>query len=186
MAVEVTGSRYTCRTNYLIAAACIVFGLWFLYDGWFNDEFIQDHMSLDEVTNEQQPNVDLMINRLWAPIFCGIVMVVFVIFAIRLKSKKIVTDNEGLILSNGQKITFNDIRQIDKRFFDQKGYFSIEYGPTGSTKEIKFDDRTWDGLRSLLDEIVKQTGAKSLAETEGQKKENDNAAEDSNGDQAKD
>ena len=185
MAVEVVGSRYTGRTNLLIAVACVVFGLWFLYDGWFNEEFIQEYTVVDEVTGEESQDITLQVNRTWIPIGCGIVMIYFVIAALRLKSKKIVTDSEGLVTSNGQKIAFNDIRQIDKRFFEQKGHFTIEYEQAGQTKEIKFDDRTWDGLGLLLDEIVKQTGAKSIAEVEGQEKENDNSAEDSHGDHTK-
>jgi len=185
MAVEVVGSRYTGRTNYLIAAACVVFGLWFLYDGWFNEEFIQEYTVVDEVTGEESQDITLQVNRTWIPIGCGVVMIYFIISAVRLKSKKIVADSEGLIISNGRKIAFNDIRQIDKRFFEQKGYFTIEYEQAGQTKEIKFDDRTWDGLGLLLDEIVKQTGAKSIAEVEGQEKENNNTAENGNSDQAK-
>ena len=183
MAVEVVGSRYTGRTNYMIAAACVVFGLWFLYDGWFNKDFIQEHSVVNEETGEKSLDPTLQVNRTWIPIGCGVVMIYFVIAAVRLKSKKIVADSEGLILSDGRKIAFNDIRQIDKRFFDQKGHFTIEYEQADQTKEMKFDDRTWDGLGLLLDEIVNQTGAKSIAEVEGQKKENDNSAEDSNGDQ---
>jgi len=186
MAVEVVGSKYTSRTNLLIAAACVVFGLWFLYDGWLNQEFIQGHTDIDEATGEQKIDGDLQLNRTWIPLGCGVVMIYFVISAVRLKSKKIVTDSEGLILNDGRKIAFNDIRQIDKRFFDQKGYFAIEYEQADQTKEMKFDDRTWDGLGLLLDEIVNQTGAKSIAEVEGQEKENDNSAEDSHGDQNKD
>ncbi|MCP4710512.1 MAG: hypothetical protein GY869_17960 [Planctomycetes bacterium] len=182
MAVEVVGSRYTCRTNLIIAAACVVFGLWFLYDGWLNEEFIKDHT--DKITEEIDPT--LQSNRTWIPLGCSVVMIYFVISTVRLKSKKIVTDSEGLVISDGQKIAFSDIRQIDKRFFEQKGYFAVEYEQAGQTKEMKFDDRTWDGLGLLLDEIVKQTGAKSITEVDGQDKENDINAENGDGDQNKD
>jgi len=186
MAVEVVGSRYTCRTNYLIAAACLVFGLWFLRDGWFNKDFFQKYIHQDEVTGEIKYDWELQFNRTWAPIGCGIVMFYFVISAVRLKSKKIVADREGLIMSRGRKIAYKDIRQIDKRFFEQKGYFSLEYEQAGQTKNLKFDDRTWDGLGLLLDEIVKQTGAKSLAEAEGKPKENAPTAEDEHDETNKD
>ena len=56
MAVEVIGSRYTCRTNYIIAAVCVVFALWFLYDGWGNEEFQKEHTIIDEQTGQERPD----------------------------------------------------------------------------------------------------------------------------------
>ena len=52
MAVEATGSKSTCKTNYIIAIACLVFGMWYFYDGWFNEEYKNDNTIIDEETGK--------------------------------------------------------------------------------------------------------------------------------------
>ena len=155
MAVEVTGSKYTCKINYLIAVACVAAALYCIYDGWINKKF-QEKYTLEDGT----PDVTLQINRYWLPIICGVAMVYLVVTSVRLRSKNITADEEGLVLSTGKKIPYKNIKQIDKRYFEKKGHFTIEHEEQGRKEKLKLTDRHWDGLGALLDEIVKQTGAK--------------------------
>ena len=164
MAAEAIGSRYTIKTNYLIAAACMAFALWFLYDGWFNEEF------QNENTEEGKPNITLQLNRTWLPIICGLAMACFASSAVRLRSRKIRADDKGLALSTGQEIPYESVRQIDKRHFEKEGHFAIEYQAGAGKKRLKLSDRHWDGLGLLLDELKKQTGAKPADALESEPK----------------
>jgi hypothetical protein len=167
MAVAATGSKYTCKTNYLIAAACAAMALWFLYDGWLNEEFQND---------ENISDLDLQMNRIWIPAGCGLVIIYCMAAAWRLKSKKIVAAEKGLALSTGQIVPYKSVRQIDKRYFEKEGHFTIEYEEQGGKKQLKLTDRTWDGLGLLLDELVKQTGAVPVESLEQKTKPQDKQA----------
>jgi|GEM_PF-329274 len=183
MAVEAIGSRYTIKTNYLIAAACLVFGAWYFYDGWFNEKFQEEHTirvkdeETGEETGEERPEPSLQMNRTWIPIFCWLVMTYFVVSSLRLRTKKIIADDEGLTLSNGQKIPYKNIRQIDKRLFKKKGRYTIEYDEDGRKKQMTLTEFKWDGLGLLLDEIVKGTKAKPAESLEAEAKSQDQSKE---------
>lgn len=159
MAIVSTGSRHTQNTNYIIAVACILFACWFLYDGWFNEDFIKEQ-------EEKNEYLTIRLNQYYVPIGCAGAAVFFVLSAYRLKSRKITAGQSDLEFSDGLKIAYNDIQQIDKRFFKKEGHFTVHYKEdSGEDKKIKLTDRTYDGLGLLLDEIVRQTGA-APAETD--------------------
>jgi len=153
MAVIARGSRYKQKTDYLIAAICLIGALWLLNDGWRNEKFQQEH------TKNDQPDGTLQLNRIYGPMVCAVVAVYFLISAVRLNSKKITADEQGLHLPQGRIIAYNSINKIDKRSFDKEGHFTIEYQGEGTDKQLKLSDRTYDHLPLLLDEIVRRTGA---------------------------
>ena len=157
MAVVATGSRHTQNTNYIIAVACILFACWFMYDGWFNQEFKEEH------TKDGKPDLTLRSNQIYVPIGCAVIAVFFVFSAQRLKSRTITATEDGLEFSDGQKIPYTTIKQIDKRFFDKEGRFTLDYEQGGESKKLKLSDRTYDSLGLLLDEIVRRTGAAPAA-----------------------
>lgn len=170
MAIIATGSRHTRNTNYIIAVACVLFACWFLYDGWFNEDFIKEHKEKDEY-------LTIRMNQIYIPVACAIAAVYFVVSAYRLKSRTITAARSELEFSNGLKIAYGDIQQIDKRFFEKEGHFTLDYEQGGVAQKLKLTDRTYDGLGLVLDEIVRQTGAAS-AETPSEtdkKSEADNA-----------
>lgn len=166
MAVVATGSRHTQNTNYIIAVACILFACWFLYDGWFNQKFKEEH------TKDGKPDLTLRMNKFYIPIGCAVVVAFFILSAQRLKSQKITADETGLEFAGGLKIAYDSIKQIDKRFFDKEGHFTLDYEQGGEVKKMKLTDRTYDGLGILLDEVVRQTGA-APPETESSDDEKD-------------
>ena len=106
-----------------------------------------------------RPNANLMFNRVYCPILCVVVIAYFLISFLRIRDRKIVADDSGLKLANGQVISYGDIQTIDKRFFDAEGHFTISYAQGDSTKQVKLTGRQYDGLAGLLEELVKRTGA---------------------------
>jgi hypothetical protein len=153
MAVVATGSRHTQNTNYIIAIICILVGLYFFYDGWFGN-----YREKELKENDGQPTYDLYINQ-YAIIPLAAIAAFFAISGLRLKSRRITASENGLEFSDGLKFAYDDIKQIDKRFFEKEGHFTLEYELSGAAKKLKLTDRSYDNLGLLLDEIVRQTGA---------------------------
>ena len=91
------------------------------------------------------------------------IAVFFVFSAQRLKSRTITATEDGLEFSDGQKIPYTNVKQIDKRFFDKEGRFTLDYEQGSESKKLKLSDRTYDSLGLLLDEIVRRTGAAPAA-----------------------
>lgn len=161
MAIVATGSRHTQNTNYIIAIICILVGLYFFYDGWFGK-----YREKELKENDGKPTYDLYINQ-YAIIPLAFIAAFFAISGLRLKSRKITASESGLEFSDGSKLAYDDIKQIDKRFFEKEGHFTLEYEVGSEAKKLKLTDRTYDKLGLLLDEIVRQTGA-APAETDSE------------------
>jgi len=170
MAIEATGSKYGVKSGIIITMACMAFGVYCLYDGWINEKYQEDH------TNAQtgEPNFDLMFNRVYGPAACGAAGLYFLIGAMRLKSRKIVADENGLTFNTGKTIPYTSMKKIDKTPLEKKGWFSIEYEQGQATKTLKLTDRQYDNLGLLLDEIVRCTGA-APAETSSTESTNEPA-----------
>lgn len=155
MAIEATGSKYGVKSGVIITMACLAFGVYFLYDGWINETY-----QAKETNSETgEPSSDLKFNRVYGPILCGAAGLYFLIGAMRLKSRKITADENGLTFSTGKTIPYTSMKKIDKTPLEKKGYFSIEYEQDQTTKTLKLTDRKYDNLGLLLDEIVRCTGA---------------------------
>jgi len=152
MAVVATGSRHKRNSNWMIAAACIAFALWFLYDGWVNKDFQKEKM-------EQGKQLDLQANRYYVPIACAALAVYFAISAVRTKGLRAAADEQGLLLADGTRIGYDAIEKIDKRFFDQEGHFTVSYRSGAQERRLRLSDRDYDQLGLVLDEIVQRTGA---------------------------
>jgi len=169
MAVVATGCRHTRNTNYIIAVVCILVGLYFFYDGWIGNYRLKE---LEE--NDNKPTISLYINQ-YAIIPLAVIAVYFALAAKRLNAKRIEADDTALSFSHGLKIPYNSIQQIDKRFFEKEGHFTLEYEVGSEAKKLKLTDRTYDKLGLLLDEIVRQTGA-APAERDSSEGEETNTA----------
>ena len=148
MAIEAPVSKFR-KTNLIIyIAVCIGITLYCAYDGYFNTKFIEKH-SPDNV-----PDTTLIFNRKAPPFFIGAA----VILGIRLffiKNKKIIADENELVLSDKEKIAYDSIRQIDKTNFESKGYFLITYNTeNGKESDRKISDRQYDNLKAILDHLI--------------------------------
>ena len=154
MAIQIAASKYKRNTNNLLALACVLIIAWLLYDGWFNEKFQREQTDPDG-----RPNTTLQSNRLWLPIFGAAAAIYFLLSAYYLKSQKITADHDAIRWEKGLNIPYDKIKQIDKRYFEKEGHFTIFYlDPAGADKKVKLSDRDWDGLGIFLDEIIQITG----------------------------
>ncbi len=158
MAIEATGNKYQQKTGYIIFVACLIFGAYFLYDGWFSKSYQAKHME------NGKPDANLMTNRYYGPITCGIAALYFLVSSIKLSSARIEAKEDALFIYPDKTIPWKSIKQIDKRAFDKSGYFIIIYQDNGNERRLKLSDRKYDNLPTLLDEIIRCTGAKPETE----------------------
>ena len=149
MTIEAPISKYK-KTNFKIyIAVCIALAIWCAYDGYFNNKWIEEHTD----TNGN-PEAYLVFNRKAPPYFIGAaVLLGAYLFAIR--NKKVIADENELVLSDKKRIPYDSIQKIDKTNFDSKGFFLITY-KNKDDREVnrKLSDRTYDNLAAILDELV--------------------------------
>jgi len=150
MAIEAPISKYK-RTNFKIyIVACLVIGIWCIYDGYLNKAWIEEHTDTDG-----KPQAYLVFNRNAPLLFIGAAVLLGVhLFVIR--NKKVVADESELVVSDKEKIPYDSIQRIDKTRFDPTtGYFVVTY-KNNDGREInrKISSRTYDNLPAVLDELV--------------------------------
>ena len=148
MAIEAPLSK-SKKTNFKIyIAVCIGLAIYCMYDGYFNETFKKKH------TDDGKPDTTLVANRVAPPLFIGAgVLLGAYLFAIR--NKKVIADENELIISDKERIPYDSIQKIDKTLFDSKGYFLITYKDKNSSEvNRKLSDRTYDNLAAILEHLV--------------------------------
>lgn len=146
MAIEAPISRYKKQNLIIIALVLIGAGLWFGYDGHYNQKFIEKN------TVEGVPNSTLNFNRKAPPFLIGAGILLGIYFFM-IRGKKLIADENELV-SGSLKIPYDSIEKINKTHFDKKGLFTISYTENGQSKELTLKDRTYDNLPAVLDHIV--------------------------------
>ena len=142
MSIEAPISKFT-KTNFKIyIAGCIAAAIWLGYDGYFNKEFREKHPDY------------LLFNQVGSPTCVGgAVLLGVYLFAIR--NKKLVADENELVISAKERIPYNSIQKIDKTYFSSKGYFIITYkDKDGNEVSRKISDKSYDNLAAILDHLV--------------------------------
>ena len=147
MSVTAPISSYKKNTYKIIIIVLILLGVYCIYDGYYNQKFIEKN------TQDGVANSTLAFNRKAPPfMFVGALILGVKLFLIR-NMKVIAEDQE--ILTCKQKIAYDSIEQIDKTHFDSKGYFVITYkNEQGNNSQLKLSDKTYDNLSAVLDEVV--------------------------------
>jgi hypothetical protein len=138
------------KTNFKLGILILlVAAVWFTYDGRYSKKFIERH------TKKGQPDPTLVFHQKYAfPIF-GTAAAVLAIIFVTLKGKKIVADEQELILSDGSKITYNSIESVNKTEYQSKGFFTVEYkSQDGQKKLCKISNRDFDDLDAVLEILV--------------------------------
>ena len=149
MAIEARISKFKRNGLIIWMAACIAVAAYCVYDGYFNETFKTKH------TNEDgTPDSTLAFNRKSPPYFIGGgLLLVAYWFAIR--NKKLIADENELVINDKQRIPYDSIQKIDKTYFKSKGRFVITYkDDNGKEANRKISDRQYDNLEPILDHLV--------------------------------
>ena len=149
MAIEAPLSKHKKTNLKIYIAVCIGLAIWCTYDGYFNDEWTEKHTDANG-----NPEAYLIFNQKAPPFFIGAaVLLGAYIFAIR--NKKVIADDNELVISTKEKISYDSIQKIDKTSFKSKGYFIITYKKEdGNEVNRKLGDRTYDNLAAILEHLV--------------------------------
>ena len=88
------------------------------------------------------------------PVFIGLAAVLVVWFYAR-KNRKIIADDNELILADNTKVPYDSIQKIDKTYFDSKGHFTFTYkNEDGREVDKKLNSRKYDNLKEILELLV--------------------------------
>lgn len=153
MAIVAPVSKFKRNNLKIYIVVCIIFAIWFGYDGYFNEKFIEKHRD-----NDGNPDSTLVFNQKSPPFFIGAAALLAVYLFI-LKDKKLIAEGKELIFSgkfgDKKKIPYDSIEKINKTYFDSKGYFIVTYKDNeGKEVNRKISDRKYDNLAAILDHLV--------------------------------
>jgi len=77
------------------------------------------------------------------------------VYLFAIKDKKVLADENELIISDKERISYDYIQQIDKTYFDKKGFFVITYkDKDGKEVKRKLNERKYDNLAAILEHLV--------------------------------
>jgi len=148
MAIEAPLSKYKKNSFKIGIVILIGLAIWFAYDGYRNEKFIQKHTDQNGT-----PDSTLVFNRKSPPYLIG-AAVLLGVYLFVIKGKKVVADENSLVIGRRQ-IAYDSIEKIDKTHFDSKGYFIITYKDyQGVDADLKLSDGTYDNLSEVLDKLI--------------------------------
>jgi hypothetical protein len=149
MAIEAPISKSKKNNLKIYIVVCLLITVWFGYDGYFNEKFKQKHTD-----DKGNPDSTLVFNQKAPPFFIAAAVLLGVYF-FAIKNKKLIAEENELVISDKEKILYDSIQKIDKTSFDSKGFFLITYkNKNGSEVNRKISDKTYDNLAAILDKLV--------------------------------
>jgi len=149
MAIESPISKYKKTNLKIYIFLCIAVAAWFAYDGYINKDFMEKHTD-----DNGKPNSTLVFNQKAPPFFAG-AAVLFGVYLLVVKNKKLIADENELIFSAKKRISYDSIQSINKTYFDKKGFFVITYkNESSNVVNRKISDRKYDNLAAILDHLV--------------------------------
>jgi len=149
MAIEAPISRFKKTNLKIYIAVCIALVIWCVYDAYFNEKFKEKYTDADG-----NPQGWLVVNRK-APLYLIGAAVLFGAYLFAIRDKKLLADENELIISNKIRISYDSIQQIDKTYFEKKGFFVVTYKNKGGREvKRKLNNRTYDNLSAVLEHLV--------------------------------
>ncbi len=155
MAIEAPYSKYS-KNNFKIAIVLFVaMAIIFAYDGYLSKyEWSLRRSFYEEHVKDGKPDFDMVFNQKSPFVFVGLAAVTTAWFWAR-KNKKVLADENELIISDKERISYDSIQQIDKTYYEKKGFFVITYKDKGDNEvKRKLNDRTYDNLAAILEHLV--------------------------------
>jgi hypothetical protein len=155
MVIEAPVSKFRKNNLKVYIAACIVFAVVFAYDGYLSKyEWSHRRGFYEKHTKDGRPDDTMIFNHI-APIVLFLLAAVFTGRLQTLKGKKLLADENELVISNNEKISYDSIQKIDKTSFDSKGFFIITYkNKDGNEVNRKISDKAYDNLSAILDKLI--------------------------------
>ncbi|MBN2180837.1 MAG: hypothetical protein JW715_02895 [Sedimentisphaerales bacterium] len=157
MAIEAPYSKYN-KTNFKIGIFfCLGAAAIFAYDGYLSKyEWSYRRSFYDDHVVDGKPDSDMIFNQKSPFVFAGLAVVLTGWFFVR-KNKKIIADDNELILADNKKIPYDSIQKINKTYFDSKGHFTFTYKDNdGKETDQKLNIRTYDNLKEILELLVEK------------------------------
>lgn len=157
MAIEAPISKFK-KTNYKIfLGICIAIAIIFAYDGYLSKYKWSGRYSFYKeqvINNDGKPTPTMNFNRKSPPFFlAGAVFFVVALYVV--KDKKLIADENELVISDKKRISYDSIQQIDKTYFEKKGFFVITYKNKGEgVARLRLSDRKYDNLPAILEYMV--------------------------------
>jgi hypothetical protein len=149
MAIEAPISKYKKNNLKIFIVICIAAAIWFGYDGYLNKNFIEKHKDV-----QGNPDSTLAFNQKSPPYFIG-AAVLLGVYLFAVSRRKIIADENELIISDKERISYDSVQKINKTNFESKGSFLITYrNKDGTEVNRKLSDRTYDNLAAVLDHLV--------------------------------
>lgn len=155
MVIEAPYSKYS-KTNFKIGIVlCVAVAIIFAYDGYLSKyEWSLRRSFYEEHVKDGKPDFDMVFNQKSPFVFVGLAAVITAWFWAR-KNKKVLADENELIISDKERISYDSIQQIDKTYFEKKGFFVITYkDKDGKEVRHKLNERTYDNLAAILEHLV--------------------------------
>lgn len=149
MAIEAPFSKHSRNTFLIWMVVLVGFAVYCVYDGYFNEKFIEKHSDADGKADST-----LVFNRKSPPFLIG-AAVLLGVWLLVIRGRKLTADDTELLIDGKKKIPCESIQKIDKTLFKSKGRFTLTYrGQNGKEVDIKLSDRTYDNLEAVLEHLV--------------------------------
>jgi hypothetical protein len=149
MAIEAPISKFRKTNLKIYIGLCIALALWFAYDGYFNEGFRKNNTDAGGHANRT-----LVFNQKSPPFFAG-AAVLLGAYLFTLKDRKVVADDNELVLSEKKRIPYDSIQRIDKTYFAKRGFFIITYkDKSGNEFHRALSYKKYDNLGAVLDHLV--------------------------------
>jgi hypothetical protein len=155
MAIEAPVSKFRKTNLKIYIAASIILAIIFAYDGYLSKyPWSRRHSFYEEHVKQGQPDDTMIFNQM-APIFLVAAVVLLAVRLWVIRNKKLLADENELVINDKKSIPYDSIQKIDKTYFGSKGFFIITYkNKTGNEVNRKLNDRTYDNLKAVLDHLV--------------------------------
>ncbi len=155
MAIEAPYSKYSKNSFKIGIVLFLAMAIIFAYDGYLSKyEWSLRRSFYEENVKDGKPNFDMVFNQKSPFVFVGLAAVITAWFWAR-KNKKVLADENELIISDKKRISYDSIQQIDKTYYEKKGFFVITYKDKGDNEvRLRLSDRKYDILAAILECLV--------------------------------
>ncbi|MEE9371352.1 MAG: hypothetical protein V3W45_07790 [Sedimentisphaerales bacterium] len=155
MAVEAPISKFRKNNLKIYIVACLIAAIILAYDGYLSKyQWSHRRSFYEKHVKDGRPDETMMFNQI-APPFLIVLAAILMGRLWAIKDRKLLADENELIVSDKKRIPYDSIQKIDKTHFEKKGRFVITYkNKCGKDVNRKLSDRNYDNLKAILDKLV--------------------------------